>query len=907
MATQNDGTAPDQPTNTKDDLVRFVAIPIALIFTAISLVLLLPPSGRSFWLLLTGPIALISGYYAFPSTRRARWQAWLVDYVVIMTAIAALWVILLALVPWAVVNFWWMPEYEQQRPLVMLDGADQIYVTASLPGGVLADGQPQSIVVRVSNTAATTQTVTTTLQLPAETVLATVTGPELVLIVGPQQTVTQTLSLANSTPPQSLREVETIGVTAVSAGKSGTTTAEIITEGVYGLRLRRFVNTAVNTTASPLIILTVFLLIVSALLQKNVQTYNAKKTAERTSQAAQQKLLVTNIINQLRQNLVLGEIESAMVSYRHWQEDENLRGFCPEERSIAENLLKLARVEDLSQVTSYIQNGRSWPNETVASFVAAWRACRKEISGTCTQRLSSAYFLLPISQVKSDLQNELVNINIEIIAHEKEKGDFSTIRDWPVTPKAPMKLTVNSPWIIRVIQSGRNPFAQPQGELDAFNLFHTAIQKQDIAFWGGNSLFNLIFDTDRPIVIVGATGSGRTVMAQALHYFAPRREVFALYLSGTPEPEIFRSRFTFHLLDFVLTHPRYLRLFTNAERALFAQMLVQTLGEKTAGAQIEAFQALGYPTLGQPSLKMREEIKREHISNNEQLQLLFKALLTASAHTEPIWASEVSITARALKFKNVLLILDVPETAPVWLKEKILPQIIKWHIAGLTTILFLPSVLQKQLQIDLSGIYLRSLVWQEEEFRKMLGWRYKAVAGPYQKLENHFEPGVLDILIDHCSLERGTYNPRRFIELWQKIVEDLPEKEEVLITANDVSNAVKAVVPVSEKGVEQFWSQDQGVAKQKIDLSQQPAALPPLPAEMMNNRSLLRKILINYFSLSELRTLCFDFDLDYDNFPREKSELAREMIAYFDRHGIRLDNLWQAVCRQRRNVCRDVG
>lgn len=48
----------------------------------------------------------------------------------------------------------------------------------------------------------------------------------------------------------------------------------------------------------------------------------------------------------------------------------------------------------------------------------------------------------------------------------------------------------------------------------------------------------------------------------------------------------------------------------------------------------------------------------------------------------------------------------------------------------------------------------------------------------------------------------------------------------------------------------------------------------------------LREILDTHFSDGELRTICFDLDVEYNNLPGEgKADKARELIAYLERHG----------------------
>jgi hypothetical protein len=65
------------------------------------------------------------------------------------------------------------------------------------------------------------------------------------------------------------------------------------------------------------------------------------------------------------------------------------------------------------------------------------------------------------------------------------------------------------------------------------------------------------------------------------------------------------------------------------------------------------------------------------------------------------------------------------------------------------------------------------------------------------------------------------------------------------------------------------------------------------------NPAKLRRTLTTCFNESELRDLCFDLRVDYDDLPgQSKADKARELVAYFNRRG-RLAELTK-VCGQLR-------
>jgi hypothetical protein len=65
------------------------------------------------------------------------------------------------------------------------------------------------------------------------------------------------------------------------------------------------------------------------------------------------------------------------------------------------------------------------------------------------------------------------------------------------------------------------------------------------------------------------------------------------------------------------------------------------------------------------------------------------------------------------------------------------------------------------------------------------------------------------------------------------------------------------------------------------------------------DRAKLLNAMTNAFNEGELRTLCFELDLDYEDLPPGgKSDKARELILYCQRHN-RLDDLL-SLCQQKR-------
>lgn len=67
-------------------------------------------------------------------------------------------------------------------------------------------------------------------------------------------------------------------------------------------------------------------------------------------------------------------------------------------------------------------------------------------------------------------------------------------------------------------------------------------------------------------------------------------------------------------------------------------------------------------------------------------------------------------------------------------------------------------------------------------------------------------------------------------------------------------------------------------------------------------RAQIRETLDTFFDDGELRTLCFDLGIDYDNLPGDsKTDKARELVGYCERRG-RVVALYEAIYRYRPNA-----
>jgi hypothetical protein len=77
-----------------------------------------------------------------------------------------------------------------------------------------------------------------------------------------------------------------------------------------------------------------------------------------------------------------------------------------------------------------------------------------------------------------------------------------------------------------------------------------------------------------------------------------------------------------------------------------------------------------------------------------------------------------------------------------------------------------------------------------------------------------------------------------------------------------------------------------------------------LGSPTQSDRAELRQKLIDYFNREELRTICFDLNIQYDNFPETLDGMTRELVAYCERNG-RIPDLIKICKRLRPKVTWD--
>lgn len=866
-----------------------LAVEIAALLGLICTTFIFPVMTKQAGLFLSTTLICAILHVTPPTTERSPRVEWLVEHSLTLTALIMTCVLGAALVLWAIVSFWWQPAYEAQVTAVVLHEQD-IYVTVSHPGGILANGHPVLVQIDVANRSEITQTVGITTVLPINSHLQFATPPTLpILPVSPQSHLTQTIALANSSPLANFIVTQQLTTIVSRPGAVAKTETTLTVEGSWGLRLRSLVNSTVDQ-ASPLILLIAFL---APALAQATQHYVKERKARQQEEKRQlllqhqeaQKQAASQLVQKLRYGMAVGDWSRVgqlltELSELEWKATE------PDDRGMAKRLLSLAKLEcKPDDIASIIQECAVWNNECVTAFLSAWEIARQredEQSQKCFAALKKARHLLPASGVNNELVNRLANLETSVVAWEKDNFEFQPIRDWPKPPQRSAKFPEESAPFLQAIPGKQDPFAYERAEDDLHYLFNLW-ERRSGAFWGGHSLFRELFGVDRVTLVFAESGNGSTALAHGLHYYAAQREVFTLHLPGNPKPSEIRAGLVAHLLDFILTYPIYLRQLTLAQRQLLAHLLVSDQTALILCARIEAKQAAIYSTFSTtPANEKDDEVVRLHLLAND--------VRTASPLPEAddtTWVGDIVVVTQALGFARVVLVLDASNSDDCanWLQDGLGPLLLSWQRQGLFSVLFLPDDDEaKQIAARMYHVNGWQLTWSRTQIERMLTWRYKAFAGPRPALQQHFEEGAFDYFVSHCLSPSGkTYCPRTFIRNWHSVTAQLPPGE-LITKAYIEQHALTVITDESELS---------GAGKEEAET----VASSALEATADLTDDVLHKILKNYFALEELHTLCFYLGENYEGISvtRNINDFARDMVVYFRRR----DRLPELILRIR--------
>lgn len=691
---------------------------------------------------------IVSVYESFPDA----WRSWIRENFFFYSAAITLLFALAFLILWLVVTLVSPSRFGLR--VITLAGesppANQLEIT--YPSTILADDQPVTITLHLDNKTSLSDTLAVTISWPSSLMQFASADTKTFHYTFPlSQTglMTTTLALINART----LDVPTIGqvlMLTVASGQMGeqTNPLPVSVESEWEYTARRFVNSTVNQN-SPLIIL------VAGLLSGAGALYGQYRQREKEHEAKEResvrKVQAQNLLEQFKVALLT---ENLIQAKKILQELEGLHDVIPEEIRRAHILIRIAEGQDAARLSENIQNTRVWADECVAVYVMAHR----HLLQSNPDEVREARLYLPTKEdVKSpELWNRLEAIKDEL---DVQPIEWSYIH---IMPDAAV-LSASSPFLDHWLQ-GKNPFASERADDEQYTLF----DQRTACFWSGHPLSLKLTNALFPHVINGASGTGRTALALALGQYIAGHDHLSLYLPGQPTLAEIQSGFAKRLLVFVQHHPTRLGKLSAAERSLLARLFVIVLGKEYTRAEIK---------VAQSNLSFEHESWKKLALH--QLLLLEQEISRTTSTTQPYetWLRELIRCARSLHFVRFTLVLDTSEENGQWLNSYIAPSLRPWHSEGLVTHLFIPGIDFMALAHH-DGITLHGrLTWSTDDLREWARWRYSMMMRDRTNVDDLFEPSQFDRLISLSTDERGDLTPRRFIQLWNLIVQAKPVGE----------------------------------------------------------------------------------------------------------------------------------
>ncbi len=371
----------------------------------------------------------------------------------------------------------------------------------------------------------------------------------------------------------------------------------------------------------------------------------------------------------------------------------------------------------------------------------------------------------------------------------------------------------------------------------------TLFQKD--AFWYGHEAYGKVADATQNQIIYGSVGSGRTALAKGLCHNESRwSNYFWIYLNVLPFSDnvvdILQYAAGEQLLNYVMSKPTKLFHLQEYQRHRIAVTLTQAFTASNTIAELERTKVDGQWWKASDNAIQQDVWQKV---GNTQLDLLMQAIemtekeITMSYYQwwQALWGSFSS-----LNFKGVRLALDFM-TGTVKTIEYLLPELFGWQNLGFITTLFMPEIVFQQIQSSLVDMQTIHLTWSIDSLDDLIKHRFSRIANC--PVYAAFDPQGYDDFID---FEPRT--PRQKIRLWQASLQLLDQTSGSI--TQDVLNRAKQ--NLTEKG--------------EIEESQ---------IESIS----LRQQITKSFNVGELKTLCFNLSIDYENLIGEtKEDKVRELI-----------------------------
>jgi len=698
------------------------------------------------------------------------------------------------LVLWLIVNLILPTSYSLRTPSEPISTTyPGNQVEFSVPAIVLADNQPVTVTLNLTNPAALTETLLVTVAWPSG--LTWVGDPgrkaftHTLSSTGP---ITVAFSLVNAHTLNGFIDSQNLAFVVSSEltpALTSTRAISISVEGEWSLAIRNFVNSTVNQN-SPLLILVAGLVSGAGFFITQVLQQTAKKEdrdytriekqeehqrelekldrereqreqdkRDQATRMEQAQIKAQQLTSQFRSHFVIENFDAAKAALEELKKPDWAE-HAVEDIDRIRKLLQLQEAVSESNLRLTLESCKAWADECVIAYIRA----HERLHSTHPAALREARLALPDrKQVKPDLWGQL-----EALQREADLQPAN----WPRYTEPSSSVVADEPLIILERLGINDPLVGERAEDEQDILF-----QKPIAFWRDPKLYSQLETATIPFILIGPAGCGRTTLALALSRYLQNRDYFALYLPGQPTlPEI-QTGFARLLLSFTTTNPTWLSDLTAAERELLARNIAGILGKdfvraelKSAQAKLDSARGLEFDrTL---SGKEAEEDKAQKARWKEaavyQLQILEREVgqVSLSGKIGEAWVREMSRCARSFRFKYLTLILDVTPDYTPWLEKTVLPNLRRWQADGLLARLFLPETDPAKVVVKDGVTQIKRIKWEKEELTQLALSRFEVFNSDRAKrlaAEQEFR-----VLLQEALNTSST--PRELTQAWRSLL-----------------------------------------------------------------------------------------------------------------------------------------
>lgn len=756
-------------------------------------------------------------------------------------------------------------KQQLMRQLTDVPVSSEVKLEITYPQQLQLNAKPGKVVIglRVGETAVFTPPLTITLDTPPSIAISGTVQGKHAFMEGNGAPVA---FLLVNTAVLPLRQQQTITLT-----HSLTTTPTLLTidvEAPQTAAWREFVLGTISDK-SPLLLTTTILLSIAGLVaqqlnkqQENeerqinieIKKFELQEKAEKR-QAEQKLLLIENDIPLLRTLLIRSDKLGIQRTWSQFDLATLSRELPSTQNEWLSALVGLA-LDGVKPEDRLEEMWIQWPLESIGALLAAENSVM-----TRPQEFQRTFRLIPIEEVE-DLKTRDLYIQLW---HQIEPVPLQNA-DPEITlqPDAYQETLLEKTKLHDLIN--RDPLQSIFAENEEIALF------DEDGFWYWHPAYEKIVQTTQLLLVCGPRGSGRTAIAKSLCYHESRYSGFFWHYqpvyTGINIVSLNRH-LTHQLLSYVTAKPTLLLPVQENQRQLLAQVLIKGFGQQYILARLDSVRDQKKWSQNANSETQRQAWEKV---GDTQLALMLESVLRISdkeAVSDHNWTKILIACFNLLGFRGIRLILDCAPDA-ITDVSNLLPTLQEWQSQSLITTLF---AFVDDIPIPIEQVF--GLSWTKEQLAKLFAHRLLRLAdcsNPTLLFQDENTYNRFLKLV--ASEERVTQppTPRKLAQLWQTILKTIGDNE--LIDIDTINLADDFLRQQDEQ------ARNEG-SREKIDLSQ------------------LRDLMDESFSEEELRTLCLDLSVDYDNLPgRNKKGRIQELVLLFRREG-RLSELLER-CQQLR-------